>query len=171
MKEHKFRKEVGHWPYLAIVAVVAVVAVVFLVMQNGVYVTSNTSETEVAEIIAPDGGKKVVIEDENGALAGQAGKIGIIYEYCKDVVTVNGALIDAADPFLAQPSYYKRNVDSKVTSIRDHCENDTVLVEVWCGGGPHIRDMYPTQKEIDCSLMGLKCVHNTQTGGSGDVCT
>src|SRR3989338_365023 len=131
MKEHKFRKEVGHWPYLAIVAVVAVVAVVFLVMQNGVYVTSNTSETEVAEIIAPDGGKKVVI--------------------------VNGALIDAADPFLAQPSYYKRNVDSKVTSIRDHCENDTVLVEVWCGGGPHIRDMYPTQKEIDCSLMGLKC--------------
>ena len=48
--EQKSHKEVGHWPYLAIVAIVAVVAVVFLVIK-GVDLSGGsdtTSETEGA---------------------------------------------------------------------------------------------------------------------------
>ncbi|MBI2112513.1 hypothetical protein HYT52_03195 [Candidatus Woesearchaeota archaeon] len=65
MKEHKSKKEIDHWPYLAIVAIVAVVAVMFLVMQG-------KSSEELPDTV------KVV--DEEGNLVGEASRFGKSYK-------------------------------------------------------------------------------------------
>ena len=52
--EHKPHKEVGHWPYLAIVVVVAVVAIIFLVLN------ARSSATDV------------LVVDEEGNIVGDA---------------------------------------------------------------------------------------------------
>lgn len=58
--EHKPYKEVGHWPYIAMVAIVAIVAVAFLVMNFSGSFSGNTSE------------ETTLVVDEEGNLVGEA---------------------------------------------------------------------------------------------------
>src|SRR3989338_8969453 len=57
---HRSHKEVGQWPYLAIVSIVAIVAAVFLVI--------NFSGSFGSE----DSGDTTLVVDEEGNLAGEA---------------------------------------------------------------------------------------------------
>jgi len=60
--EHRSHKEVGHWPYLAIVAIVAVVGVVLMVLNVD---SPSQSEIEFEDVVE--------ITDESGNLVGNAG--------------------------------------------------------------------------------------------------
>ena len=68
--EHKSHKEVGHWPYLAIVAIVAVVAVVFLVMNFG---SNNSAVQSVKDSSTSDDYSfEGEIVDDDGNIVGEA---------------------------------------------------------------------------------------------------
>ena len=83
--EHTSHKEVGHWPYLAIVAVVAVVAVVFLVMKGGGISSQQPSEGSSSAVA-----EEIEVYDEEGNIVGAARWSGSRYRQVSRVVRDGG---------------------------------------------------------------------------------
>ena len=86
VKEHKSHKEVGHWPYLAIVAIVAGVAVVFFVMKLGF--TETDSELEINLDDSSNEEQVELIYTENNAVTGQASRMPIIAKLSRGSIAI-----------------------------------------------------------------------------------
>ncbi|MFH1276416.1 MAG: hypothetical protein ABIH82_04865 [Candidatus Woesearchaeota archaeon] len=98
---HDQHKEIGHWPYLAIVCIVAVVGVVFLVMSY-----SGSSESEISDELP----FTVEVADEAGNIIGEAAT-GIYINgnrknQCVDLEPLNNPYVAGTTLIL---NYYKKN--------------------------------------------------------------